>query len=314
MIMANNYYRFWLLNHQGLYIFDKKLHKKVILTKAEEDDLIAEVFQDPRLMSADDTPLFTKELPSYFTRLHYRKYKKDLYILLSDELIDITEVEARLKPWIELRNQQRSHLQGLIISIFDDIEGPKVVYNNGSLLTENALLLAVQGQTISAMGRIVEYTSGFKDPLNVPNREDLIHLSYIFLQPAPDSKDPRIAKMGRMTSIHLLFLLGFHFVNESLFRSYLEAFLDEWVYNWNAQRYNTIAYPREIFDELLEDLRSAISTAIDLTTHEEREEAKLKEYVMDLLSQNKVLNYQVRRLREKIKDLENQLASRLNQL
>jgi hypothetical protein len=307
--MSDNYYRFWLLNHQGLYIFDKKLHKKVIFTKADEDNLIAEVFQDPRVMDADDTPLFTRELPSYFARLHYRKYKKDLYILLSDEMIDITEVDARLKPWIDLRNQQREHLQGLTISMFDDIEGPKVVYNSGSLLSENALLLAVQGQTISAMGRIVEYTSGFKDPLNVPNREDLIHLSYIFLQPAPDSNDPRIAKMGRMTSIHLLFLLGFHFVNENLFRSYLEAFLDEWVYNWNSQREDSLSYPREIFDELLEDLRSAISTAIDLTTHEEREEAKLKEYVMDLLSQNKVLNYQVRRLREKIKELENQLSS-----
>ncbi|MFW9904983.1 MAG: hypothetical protein ACFFFH_11665 [Candidatus Thorarchaeota archaeon] len=307
--MSNNYYRFWLLNYQGLYIFDKKLHKKVILTKAEEDNLIAEVFQDPKVMDADDTPLFTRELSSYFTRLHYRKYKKDLYILLSDELIDITEVDARFKPWIDLRNQQRAHLQGLTISMFDDIEGPKVVYNSGSLLSENALLLAVQGQTISAMGRIVEYSSGFKDPLNVPNREDLIHLSYSFLQPAPDSKDPRIAKMGRMTSIHLLFLIGFHFVNENLFRSYLESFLDEWVYNWNAQREDSVSYPREIFDELLEDLRSAISTAIDLTTHEEREEAKLKEYVMDLLSQNKVLNYQVRRLREKIKELEKQISS-----
>jgi len=305
-----HFYRFWLLNHQGLYIFDKKLHRKVILTQAEEDNLIAEVFQDPQVMFDDNTPLFTRELSSYFTRLHYRKYKKDLYILLADELIDITEVNTRLQPWIELRDQQREYLQGLTISMFDDIEGPKVVYNSDTLLSENALLLAVQGQTISAMGRIVEYTSGFKDPLNVPNREDLIHLSYIFLQPAPDSKDPRIAKMGRMTSIHLLFLLGFHFVNEKLFRSYLESFLDEWVYNWNAQRENSLSYPREIFDELLEDLRSAISTAIDLTTHEEREEAKLKEYVMDLLSQNKVLNYQVRRLREKIKELEDQLSSK----
>ncbi|MFX0209323.1 MAG: hypothetical protein ACFFDT_25290, partial [Candidatus Hodarchaeota archaeon] len=265
--MSDNYYRFWLLNHQGLYIIDKKLHRKVILTKSEEDTLIAEIFQDPKLMSADDTPLFTRELPSYFARLHYRKYKSDLYVLLTDELIDITEVDAKLQPWIEIRNQQREHLQGLVISMFDDIEGPKVVYNSDALLAENAILLAVQGQTISSMGRIVEYTSGFKDPLNVPNREDLLHLSYNFLQPAPDSSDPRIAKMGRMTSIHLLFLLGFPFVTENLFRSYLEAFLDEWVYNWNTQKEDSRDYPKKIFDELLEDLRSAISTSIDLTTH-----------------------------------------------
>ena len=119
--MSKYFYRFWLLNHQGLYIFDKKLNKKVILTKAEEDNLIAEVFQDPKVMSDDDTPLFTRELPSFFTRLHYLKYKKDLYILLADELIDITEVNVRLQPWIELRNQQREHLQGLTISMFDDI-------------------------------------------------------------------------------------------------------------------------------------------------------------------------------------------------
>lgn len=307
--MPNNYYHFWLLNHQGLYIFDKKLHKKVILTKSEEDTLIAEIFHDPTIEMADDTPLFTRELPSSFTRLHYQKYGRDLYIFLADETIDITEVDKEIRKWIEIRDQQRAHLQGLVISIFDDIEGPKVVYNSDTLLTENALLLAVQGQTVSSMGRMVEYSSGFRDPLNVPNREDLIHLSYAFLQPAPDSKDSRIAKMGRMSSIHLLFLLEFPHIKENLFCSSVEAFLDEWVYNWNAQRENSRFYPRDIFDELLEDLRSTISTAIDLTTHDEREITKLKELIMDLLSQNKVLNYQVRRLREKIKDLEKKLSS-----
>ena len=309
IIMPNNYYRFWLLNHQGLYIFDKNLHKKVIFTKSEEDTLIAEIFHDPTIETADDTPLFTRELPSSFTRLHYQKYLSDLYIFLADETIDITEVDKEIRAWIEIRDQQRVHLQGLVISIFDDNEGPKVVYNSGTLLTENALLLAVQGQTVSSMGRMVEYSSGFRDPLNVPNREDLIHLSYTFLQPAPDSKDSRIAKMGRMSSMHLLFLLEFPYIKENLFCSFVEGFLDEWVYNWNAHRENSRVYSRDIFDELLEDLRSTISTAIDLTTHEEREIVKLKELIMDLLSQNKVLNYQVRRLREKIKDLEKKLAS-----
>ncbi|MFX0016279.1 MAG: hypothetical protein ACFFB2_14840 [Promethearchaeota archaeon] len=309
MASTNNYYRFWLLNHQGLYIFDKKLHKKIILTKAEEDELIAEIFQDPKIEMVIDSPLYTKELHSSFTRLHYRKFKQDLYIILADELIDITEVEFKLQSWIEIRSQQRNHLQGITISMFDDLEGPKVVYNSGALLSENALLLAVQGQTVSAMGRLVEYSSGFRDPLNVPNREDLIHLSYSFLAPAPDSKDPRITKMGRMTSIHLLFLVEFPYVNETLFKSFVEAFLDEWIYNWTTQRDNSLDYPQKIFDELLEDLRSTISTAIDLTTHEEREIEKLKEYIMDLLSQNKVLSYQVRRLREKIKLLEEQLLT-----
>ena len=307
--MPNNYYRFWLLNHQGLYIFDEKLHNKVVLTKSEEDALIAEIFRDPTIEMVDDTALLTRELPSSFTRLHYRKYRGDLYILLSDELIDITEVDAKLQTWFELRDQQREHLQGLVISIFDDIEGPKVVYNSGVLITEDALLLAVQGQTVSSMGRMVEYSSGFKDPLNVPNREDMIHLSYSCLQPAPDSKDSRIAKMGRMTNMHLLFPMDFSYVKEDLFCNFVEGFLDEWVFNWNAQKENTRDYPPEIFDELLEDLRSTISSAIDLTTHEEREITKLKELIMDLLSQNKVLNYQVRRLRERIKDLEKQLSS-----
>lgn len=307
--MPNNYYRFWLLNHQGLYIFDKKLHKQVILTKSHEDSLIAEIFRDPKIEMAEDTPLFTREIPSIFTRLHFRKYNKDLYILLTDELIDITDVAIKLQEWMKIRDEQREHLQGLVLSVFDDIEGPKVAYNSGALLPEHGLLLAVQGQTVSSMGRIIEYSSGFKDPLNVPNREDLIHLSYNFLQPAPDSKDARIAKMGRMSSMHLLFLVEFPHIKENLFRSFVEAFLDEWVYNWNAQKDITEGYPKEIFDELFEDMRSTVSSAIDIATHEEREVAKLKEYIMDLLSQNKVLNYQIRRLREKIKHLEKQLSS-----
>ncbi len=307
--MPNDYYRFWLLNHQGLYIFDKKLTKTVILTKSEEDSLIAEIFRDPTIETADDTPLFTRELPASFARLHYQKFRNDLYIFLTDELTDVTEVAAKVQSWIKIRELQRGYLQGLILSIFDDIEGPKVAYNNGALLAENALLLAVQGQTITSMGRMVDYPSGFKEPLNVPNREDMIHLTYNFLQPAPESKDSRIAKIGRMTSMHLLFPVEFPYVSEGLFRSYVEAFLDEWVYNWNAQRENRSDYPYEIFDELLEDLRSTISTAIDLTTHEEREIGKLKELIMDLLSQNKVLNYQIRRLQEKIKQLKKQALS-----
>ncbi|MHA2245991.1 MAG: hypothetical protein ACXADY_13595 [Candidatus Hodarchaeales archaeon] len=307
--MSNNYYRFWLLNHQGLYIFDKNLNKKIIFTQSEEDALIAEIFHNPTIETAADTPLFTRELPSSSTKLHYQKYRRDLYIFLADETIDITEVDKEIRTWIEIRDQQRVHLQGLIISIFDDFEGPKVVYNSGTLLSETALLLAVQGQTVSSMGRMVEYSSGFRDPLNVPNREDLIHLSYNFLQPAPDSKDSRIAKMGRMSSMHLLFLLEFPYIKDNLFCSFLESFFDEWIYNWNAQRENSGVYSQDIFDELLEDLRSTITTAIDLTTHEEREIAKLKELIMDLLSQNKVLNYQARRLREKIKDLEKKLSS-----
>ncbi len=307
--MPDSYYRFWLLNHQGLYIFDEKLHRQVILTKSQEDSLIAEIFRDPKIEMVENSSLFTQEIPSTFTRLHFQKYHKDLYILLTEELIDITDVAIKLKEWMKIRDQQRKHLQGLVLSVFDDIEGPKAVYNSGVLLAEHGLLLAVQGQTVSSMGRIVEYSSGFKDPLNVPNREDLIHLSYNFLQPAPDSKDARIVKMGRMSSMHLLFSVEFPHIKEDSFCSFVEAFLDEWVYNWNAQRDITKGYPKEIFDELFEDLRSTVSSAIDIATHEERELAKLKEYVMDLLSQNKVLNYQIRRLREKIKHLEKQLSS-----
>ena len=71
---------------------------------------------------------------------------------------------------MDLRDLQRTHLKGIVVAIFDDIEGPKVVFND-CLAEENALLLAIQGQTVSGMGRIEEYTVGFMDPLNVPNRD-----------------------------------------------------------------------------------------------------------------------------------------------
>ncbi len=302
--MSKNFYRFWLLNHQGLYIFDLKLDNRIVLTKSEEDDLIAEIFREPAIVEAEDTPIFSRDLPSSFTRLHFRKHRKDLYILLADELIDVTEVGMKLQTWVKIRNQQRELLQGLVISAFDDIEGPKVVYERSNLSSDESLLLAVQGQTVSALGRSTDYSIGFREPLNVPNREDLQHLSYHCLQPAPDSTDPRIAKMGRMTVIYLLFQSNFPYVKEDHFLTFVEGFLDEWVYNWNAQKEKHGVYPPEIFDELLEDLRSTISVAIDLTTHEDREVANLKKLVMDLLTQNKVLQSDIRRLREKIKLLE----------
>jgi hypothetical protein len=300
--MTLKFYRFWLLNEQGLYIFDKKLEKSVILTKAEEDSLIAEIYRDPKV-EPNNTTIFLRDLPATFTRLYYQKYRKDLYILHTDELTDITDVVAKFQSWIEERNQQRKHLKGVVFCVFDDIEGPKVVYN--SILEDNsALLLAIQGQTVSSMGRSDDFATGFKAPLNVPNRDDLIHISYDFLQPAPTSKDPRIAKMGRVSNLYLLFSRKFPHVKEVLFREFVEAFLDEWVYNWEALDGSKLRYSSQIFEELLEDLRSTVSIAIDMTTHEEREVAKLKVLVMDLLAQNKVLEYQVRRLREKVKKYE----------
>ncbi|MFX0086721.1 MAG: hypothetical protein ACFFAU_13700 [Candidatus Hodarchaeota archaeon] len=313
--MLNDYFRFWLLNHQGLYIFDEKLQKRVIFTKVEEDNFIAEIFQDPKIIGKKDTTIYTREFPETFTRVYYRKYRDDLYIFLTSEVIDITEIGMQFKTWMDLRDHQRTHLKGIVVAVFDDVEGPKVVFNS-CLSEENALLLAVQGQTVSGMGRIEEYSVGFMEPLNVPNREDIVHLSYNFLLPAPESADPRIAKMGRVSSIYLLFLKTSPYINEDTFRGFIESYIDAWIDDWisiqkdDRKRGTRIAYESAIFEELLENLMVTVTTAIDMTTHDEREEAKLKVFIMDLLTQNKVLNSQIRRLRERIKSLEKQLEEK----
>lgn len=303
--MAGNFYRFWLVNEQGLYIFDQKLNKqKTVLTKSGEDRLIAELFNDSKLDS-NSTAIFHREMPSFaFTRLYYQKYNKDLYVILADEMVDVTEVAVKFLPWRELRHKQRENLKGIIFSIFDDKLGPKVVYNT-ALDEETALMVAVQGQTISYMGKINQFTLGFKQPLKVPNREDLIHCAYDFLIPAPSSTDPRIAEVGRVTNIYLLFPYDLPYLKQEAFLQFIESSLEEWVYNWIAfQKENEGEFPTIFFDELLEDLRSTVNIAIDLATHEEREVRKLKDFVMDLLTQNQVLTYQVRRLKEKIDELE----------
>jgi hypothetical protein len=279
------------------------------MTKEEEDNLIAEIFQDPRIGMKAKTTIYLKELPETFTRLYYRKFNHDLYIFLVSALVDITEIGTEFKTWMELRDLQRTHLKGLAFAVFDDIEGPKIVFNN-CLKEDSALLLAIQGQTISGMGRSEEFVTGFQDPLNVPNRDDLIHLSYNFLQPAPDSDDPRIKKMGRVSSIYLIFSRTSPYVNEVTFRGFVESYIDAWIFDWidiqeeDRKHGQQTAYQTKIFEELHENLRSTVTTAIDMTTHDEREEAKLKVFVMDLLTQNKVLNSQVRRLKERIKALE----------
>jgi len=308
-IVSSSFYRFWLINQQGLYIFDKKLTRKerIILTKAEEDALIADIMNnDPKILE-DDTAIFVRDIDPTFTRLYYKKYKKDLYLLLVDELMDITDVVQHFQIWMDVRKRHREHLKGMVFCIFDDVEGPKVIYNN-FLEEDDALLLAIQGQTVTSMGRVEEFITGFKEAIKVPNREDLVHLSYDFLQSAPESKDPRIAKMGRISNLYLLFQRDNPYLNEEHFRSYVESFIDEWVYNWEALNGASERYSAQIFNELYEDLRDTVTIAIDMTTHEEREIAKLKVFVMELLGQNKVLNYQIRRLRERIKELEHQLG------
>ncbi len=306
--MNSDYYRFWLLNQQGLYIFDEKLTKNILFSKDDEDDLIAEIFKEDIL---SDSPIYTLELPSHSARLHYQKLDQDLYFLLTNDLIDITKVNLKLNHWKKLRELQKNHLKGIVVSVFDDLEGPKVVYNS-CLQEEEAILLAVQSQTVSSMGKAEEFKSGFKDPLKVPNRDELIHLSYDFLQPAPNSTDPRIAKTGRISNIFLIFARELPHVTNNKFKGFLEAFLDEWVWNWNSEKIKELpeTYPKKIFDELLEDLRSTVTTSIDLSTHDEREEANLKVFIMDLLSQNAVLSSTIRRLREQIEEMETQLLQK----
>ncbi|MCK4847965.1 MAG: hypothetical protein KAT16_02960 [Candidatus Heimdallarchaeota archaeon] len=305
--MTRNFYRFWLVNEQGLYIFDQKLDKqKTVLTKAGEDRLIAELFNDLTLdVDSTDTAIFHREMPSFaFTRLYYQKYNRDLYILLADEMVDVTEVAVEFQPWREIRNKQRENLIGIIFSVFDDRLGPKVIYNS-ALNEETALMVAVQGQTISYMGKINEFILGFKQPLIVPNRDDLIHCAYDFLIPAPNSTDPRIAEVGRVTNIYLLFPKNLPYLKEEAFLQFIESSIEEWVYNFiNFQKENEDDFPTILFDELLEDLRSTVNIAIDLATHEEREVRKLKDFVMELLTQNQVLTYQVRRLKERNAELE----------
>ena len=90
--MKGNIYRFWLLNEQGLYIFDQKLEKQIVLPKHEEDSIIAELYNE-FIDKSIDTPLLHKDLHSIaFTRLYYQMYKRDLYIMLVDETFDDTEI------------------------------------------------------------------------------------------------------------------------------------------------------------------------------------------------------------------------------
>ena len=78
--MAGNYYRFWLINEQGLYIIDHKYQRQKVITKSDEDKLIAELYNDPHL-ERDNTAILHKNLPSYaFSRLYYQKYKKDDFL------------------------------------------------------------------------------------------------------------------------------------------------------------------------------------------------------------------------------------------
>jgi hypothetical protein len=304
-VLTGNYYRFWLINEQGLYIIDQNYQRQKVITKSDEDKLIAELYNDPNL-EKDDTAILHKNLPLYsFSRLYYQKYKKDLYVLLADEMIDVTEIDSKLQTYRKQRDTQRENLIGIVVAAFDDARGPRDVYSPDFINEETTLLLAVQGQTISYMGKLNEFQPGFKEPLNVPNRTDLIHVSYDFLVPAPSSKDPRIALTGRVMNLFLLFPRDLPYLKEKSFLEFIESFIDEWVRDWiEFQKDNEGKYPIKIFDDLLESLRSTVNIAIDLATHDEREVRKLKDFIMDVLAQNQVLTYQVQKLQERIKELE----------
>ena len=66
----------------------------IILTKEREDELISQLFNNPKTEGKSDTTLFSLDLNNTFTRLYYKKHNQDLYIFLVDEIHPSPRVET----------------------------------------------------------------------------------------------------------------------------------------------------------------------------------------------------------------------------
>ncbi len=239
-----------------------------------------------RIEEAQNVP---KGLFVYFFIEHY-----DLFIFFSnlDDLKDYTKVKE-ISNAVEKRKEERSFYKGIVISDFDDVQGPVPIFNGSELKEDLLAVLAVQGTTVLGMG-METMPSHVVGPVPIPSNPELSTLIRGFQRPAPSSNDPRIQLGGRPTIIFIVLESHITLHKETL--DFIDSFLTQWIYSDAIKEF----FDQDDLKQLAIGLEQLIILTLDLIRLRDIQTSHLRDLVKFYVSENIFLKQEIIHLRNKL--------------
>ena len=150
-------------------------------------------------------------------------------------------------------NLEKKAIDGIIIGVFDD-DGPRVRYHYGKKITKKLQnRLVIHG--MSAVHGGDDMLGGLFGPLPLFEKIDMRYLIFSFKVKATNTKDPRIAEHGRISSVFLLiqakyqrFILNNYLTIEKLISDYKSK---KWLKELEISQDTVI----DLFDKLNENIK-----------------------------------------------------------
>lgn len=242
-----------------------------------------------KLRRVEEVQNVPKGLYCYFFIEHY-----DLFIFFSTQkdMTDYTSL-SKVTEAIRKRKEDRAFFKGIVVSDFDDVQGPVPIFNASELEDDFLAVLAVQGTTVLGMG-MESMPSNIVGPVPIPANPELSALIRGFQRPAPSSDDPRIQKGGRPTMIFMIMDSSITLHKETL--DFIDSFLTQWIYSDAIKEF----LDEEDLEQMSIDLEQLIILALDLIHLRDVQTIHLRELVKFYASENMILKQEIAHLRAKI--------------
>lgn len=297
-VMTIKYLR--IINSKGLAVYSENYSKSDPFFKEDNNDLefiINNLYADLQLnypgklslRRVDETPNLPKSLFVYFFIEHF-----DLFIFFSNQadLVDISGL-TKLQNAINLRKAERSFFKGIVVSDFDDTQGPIPIFNRSSLEEDFLAILAVQGTTVLGMG-MTTMPSNIVGPVPIPSNTELSTLIRGFQRPAPHSEDPRVQLGGRPTTIFIIIDSQITLHKESL--DFIDTFLTQWIASEAVKEY----LEDEDLKQMSIDLEQLLILSQDLIRLRDIQSSHLKELLIFYTTENMLLKQEIAHLRTRL--------------
>ena len=200
---------------------------------------------------------------------------------------------SKVTEAIRKRKEDRSFFKGIVISDFDDVQGPVPIFNASELEEDFLAVLAVQGTTVLGMG-MQSMPNHIVGPVPIPSNPELSTLIRGFQRPAPSSTDPRIQLGGRPTMIFMIIESRITLHKETL--DFIDSFLSQWIYSEAVKEF----LEDEDLKQMSIDLEQLIILALDLIHLRDIQTVHLRELVKFYASENMLLKQEIAHLRTRL--------------
>ncbi len=289
-----------IVNSKGLAVYSENYSKSDPFFKENSNDLefiINNLYADLQLnypnklslRKVEEAPNLPKGLYVYFFIEHY-----DLFIFFSDQgdLANISGIK-KLTDAVTLRKTERSFFKGIVVSDFDDTQGPIPIFNASELEEDFLAVLAVQGTTVLGMG-MTSMPSNIVGPVPIPSSTELSTLIRGFQRPAPHSEDPRVQLGGRPTTIFIIIDTQIILHKETL--DFIDSFLTQWIVSDAVKEF----FEEDDLKQMAIDLEQLVILSQDLILLRDIQSSHLKDLLIFYTTENMFLKQEIAHLRARL--------------